>query len=105
VVPQIDRWVERARETAEILSQFDQITIQPNPPHVNFFRLYIRGDAAALTERHMELSKETGTFLFHGLQTAAIPGMAVTELRFVESSLAFDMEQLRPFVERMIFPI
>jgi threonine aldolase len=105
VVPQIDRWVERARETAEILSQFDQITIQPNPPHVNFFRLYIRGDAAALTERHMELSKETGTFLFHGLQTAAIPGMAVTELRFEESSLAFDMEQLRPFVERMIFPI
>jgi threonine aldolase len=102
VEPQIDRWVERAREAAEILSQFDRITIRPNPPHVNFFRLYIRGEAEALTERHKELAKEMGTFLFHGLQTAAIPGMATTEMRFEESSLGFDMGELRPFVERLL---
>lgn len=102
VEPQIDRWVERARETAEILSQFDHIAIRPNPPHVNFFRLYIRGEAEALTERHMELAKETGTFLFRGLQPAAIPGMATMEMRFEESSLGFDLGELRPFVERLL---
>jgi threonine aldolase len=102
VVPQIDQWVEKARETAAILSQFDQITILPNPPHVNFFRLYIRGDAEALTERHLELAKEMGTFLFYGLQPAAIPGISVTELRFEENSLSFDLEQLRPFVKELL---
>jgi threonine aldolase len=102
VVPQIDQWVERAREAAEILSQFDRITIRPNPPHVNFFNLFIRGEAEALTERHLALAAETGTFLFYRLQTAAIPGIAVAELRFEESSLSFDMEQLRPFVERLL---
>ncbi len=102
VEPQIDQWVKRAQEMAEILSQFDPITILPNPPHVNFFQLYIRGDADALTDRHHELAKETGTFLFHRLQPAVIPGIAMTELRFEESCLAFDLDKLAPFVERLL---
>ncbi|MFZ0544664.1 MAG: beta-eliminating lyase-related protein [Candidatus Promineifilaceae bacterium] len=102
VVPQIDQWVEKARETAELLSQFDDIIIRPNPPHVNFFRLYIKGDAEALTERHLEVAKETGTFLFYGLQPASIPGFATTEMRFDENALSFDLSQLRPFVEKLL---
>jgi hypothetical protein len=102
VVPQIDQWVKRARETAAILSQFDQITILPDPPHVNFFHLYIRGDAEALTERHLELAKETGIFIFRGLQPAPVPGLAVTELQIAENSLAFDLEKLAPFVDRLL---
>lgn len=102
VEPQIDQWVKRAQDAAAIFSQFDRITILPNPPHVNFFHMYVRGDAAALVERHMALAKETGTFIFHGLRPAAIPGMGVTELQFQENSLAFDLEQLAPFVARLL---
>lgn len=102
VEPQIDQWVEKAQAAAAILTQFERVTIQPNPPQVNFFHLYIRGDAAALTERHMALAKEMGTFLYHGLQPAALPGFAVTELRFEQNALTFDLEQLAPFVERLL---
>jgi hypothetical protein len=101
VEPQIDSWVEKARETAEILSHFDRISILPNPPQTNFFRLYIRGDAEALVERHKELAKETGTFIFYGLQPTMVPGTAVTEMWFQESSLTFDHTQLAPFVEKL----
>lgn len=102
VEPQIDQWVERARETAEILSQFDRINILPNPPHANFFRLFIRGDADALTKRHHALAKETGTFLFYGLQPTMVPGTVVTEMWFSENALSFDLEKLPSFVERLL---
>nr|NIR68239.1 threonine aldolase [candidate division Zixibacteria bacterium] len=41
VLPQIDTWVMRAQELAAILSEFEPITIKPDPPHVNFFAVYI----------------------------------------------------------------
>ena len=102
VLPQIDRWVARAQEIAAVLSQFDRITIQPDPPHVNFFQLYLRGNLQELVDRHMELAKETGTFLFYGLNPAPVPGIATTEIHCWENALAFDISQLQPFVEQLL---
>lgn len=102
VLPQIDGWVQRAQEVAAILSRFDRITIRPNPPHVNFFQLYIRGDPQALTDKHLELAQETGTFLFFGLGETMVPGIAMTEIHCWENSLAFDLERLPGFLERLL---
>lgn len=101
-LPQIDSWVERARELAAILSGFDRISVRPNPPHVNFFQLYIQGDPEALTEKHHALAQETGTFLFHGLYPTMVPGIAMTEIHCWENALAFDLSRLRPFLERLL---
>jgi threonine aldolase len=76
VLPQIDSWVERARQIAVILSEFDQLTVNPNPPHVNFFQLYVKGDPEQMTQRHMEVAEETGTFLFHSLNQTGVPGLS-----------------------------
>ena len=102
VLPQIDQWVERAREVAAVLSSFDEVTINPNPPHVNFFQMYVRGDHAALTCRHMELAQETGTFVFYGLGPTAVPGLAMTELHCWENALRFDMGMLGSFMEKLL---
>ncbi|MBN1581331.1 MAG: threonine aldolase [Anaerolineae bacterium] len=102
VLPQIDRWVEKTRQIAAVLSEFERIAIRPNPPHSNMFQLYIRGDHQALTERHMVLAQETGTFLFYGLGPAPVPGMATTEVHCWENAVAFGLESLRPFVERLL---
>ncbi len=102
VEPQIDQWVEKAQHAAAILSQFDRITVLPNPPHVNFFHLYIRGDAEALNQRHDELAQETGTFVLYRLQPAAVPGLVVTEMRFEKNAMTFDFSQLHPFMERLL---
>ncbi len=102
VLPQIDRWVERAQEITAVLSQFERITVQPYPPHVNFFRLYIRGDPEQLTKRHMELAEETGTFLFYGLGPSPVPGIATTEIHCFERSLSFELDRLKSFLDQLL---
>ena len=102
VLPQIDSWVKRAREVAVILSEFDQLAVNPNPPHVNFFQLYVKGDPEQMTQRHMEVAKETGTFLFHRLNQTAVPGVGMTEIHCFENALRFDLGALRPFLEKWL---
>ncbi len=98
----IDDWVLKARELAGILSGFDGITVNPNPPHVNFFQLFVKGDADTLTRRHHALAAETGTFLFHSLMPSAVPGIAVTEIHVWENAMTFDVSRLVPFVESLL---
>jgi threonine aldolase len=102
VLPQISSWVERARQVATILSEFDQLTVNPNPPHVNFFQLYVKGDPEQMTERHLEIAEQTGTFLFYGLGPTAVPGLGVTEIHCWENALRFDLDSLRPFLQKWL---
>ena len=102
VLPQIDSWVERAQAVAATLSEFDQLTVNPNPPHVNFFQLYVKGDPEQMTQRHMEVAEKTGTFLFHRLNQTAVPGIGMTEIHCWENALKFDLDSLRPFLEKWL---
>ena len=102
VLPQIDSWVERTRQVAAILSEFDQLTVNPNPPHVNIFQLYVQGDPERMTERHMKIAEETGTFLIHKLNPTAVPGLGMTEIHCWENALQFDLNSLRPFLEKWL---
>ena len=102
VLPHINEWVEKAQEVASILSRFEAIGINPDPPHVNFFHLYIQGDHEMLNNKHMELAKETGTFLFHRLDPTNVPGVAMTEIHCAENSMRFKIEELQPFVEKLL---
>lgn len=101
-LPLIDGWVTRAGDVAAVLTRFRQIRINPDPPQVNFFRMFIEGDAEALTNRHHELAKQTGTFLFHRLNPANVPGWATTEMHMFDNAAAFDLSQLHPFVARLL---
>ena len=102
VLPQIDNWVERAQQVAAILSEFDPLTVNPNPPHVNFFHLYVKGDPEEMTQRHMEVAEETGTFLFYKLNPSPVPGLGMTEIHCWENALRFDLDSLRPFLEKWL---
>ena len=102
ILPQIDSWVKRARQIAAILSEFDQLTVNPNPPHVNFFQLYVKGDPEQMTQRHMSIAEETGTFLFHKLNQTAVPGLGTTEIYCFENAMRFDLDSLRPFLEKLL---
>ena len=102
VVPQIDTWVKRARELAAILSEFESITIKPNPPHVNFFATFIKGDPENLTKRHLEAARHTGTFLTKNISSSPVPGISVTHIQVGEDQMKFDPGALRPFVEKWL---
>jgi threonine aldolase len=102
VTPVIHEFVAAARQAAEILSSFDEITIRPDPPHVNIFQLYIRGEADALNERHLQLAQETGTFLFWSLGESPVPGVAMTEIHCWEEAARFDSAAISSFVEKLL---
>lgn len=102
VLPQINDWVRRAQEIAAILSKFERVFINPNPPHVNIFQLYLQGEPERLTNRHLELAKETGTFLFRSLNPTVVPGLAMTEIHCWENSMKFEVETLKPFMKRLL---
>ncbi len=104
VLPQIDQWVKRAQEVAAVLSSFDKISVRPNPPHVNFFQVYIQGEPKSLTQTHLQLAQETGTFLFFSLGATMTPGIATTEIHCWENSLAFDLDKLPAFLEKLLAP-
>lgn len=99
---QMTHWVDRAQEIARVFSEFDQITVNPNPPHVNFFQLFIRGDADTLIKRHHALAGESGTFLFHNLLPSAVPGIAVTEIHIWGNAMTFDLDRLKPFIDSLL---
>jgi threonine aldolase len=101
-LPQIEKWVEKARQVAAVFAEFDQITVQPNPPQVNFFQIYLRGDREALMERHNQLAQESGVFVFYGLHPTQIPGISMTELHCWENAFDFDLARLRPFLTRLL---
>jgi len=101
-LPQIDRWVRRAQEVAQVLARHERLTVRPNPPQVNFFQLYARGEAETLTEKHLQAAYETGTFLFHALRPTMVPGVAMAEIHCWENAMQFDLEQLPGFLEKWL---
>jgi threonine aldolase len=102
VLPKIDGWVKRAQEVAEIFSCFERVTIRPNPPHVNFFQIYVNGDPKELTAKHHQLAEETGTFLFYGLGPTLVPGIGMTELHCWDNAAKFDLGKLEPFLKKLL---
>ena len=101
-LPQMEDWVARAREVAAVLCRIPGVRVQPDPPQVNFFQLFIEGDHEALSARHLALAKETGTFLFHRLGPSPIPGIAMTEMHMFGNAMRFDMARLSPFMQRLL---
>ena len=99
---QMARWVERAREVAAVLSAHPRVRVNPDPPHVNFFQVFLEGDVESLTVRHHDLARETGTFLFPRLSAASVPGFATTELHLWERAETFDLERLPAFLDALL---
>jgi len=101
-LPNLEDWVIRAREVASAFTKSPGVSVYPDPPHVNFFRLYIAGDHERLNARHLELADETGTWLFGGLGPSAVAGIATTEIHVWENAMRFDLQALQPFMERLL---
>ena len=102
VIPVIDNCVAKAQAVAEIMGQFAEITINPEPPHVNMFHFYLAGEPKALTQRHLQIASETGTYLFNPFNASPVPGIAWSELQFPKESLDFDEDRIAPFLERFL---
>ncbi len=67
----IDRFSEywkKTQEIAEGLSKIPNIRIVPEKPQVNMFHLHIKGEKSKLIEKALQVSKDTGVWIFGDLQ-------------------------------------
>lgn len=63
-----EAYFRKTQEIAQIISQFKEFEVSPNPPQVNMFHLYLRGDKDFLINKALEIADETGVWTFSNLQ-------------------------------------
>lgn len=88
----IPLFVTKTQEIAKIFSKYPKIRVHPNPPHVNFFILYVEEDAKVLNKKHLSLMKKYKASLFPYFENSEIPGFVKSEMHFFENALLFDNE-------------
>ena len=64
---------DRAREVASALAEIDGVTINPDPPQVNMFHVFLAGDREALLAARDEIALDHGLWLFGSLTATDVP--------------------------------
>jgi threonine aldolase len=100
-LPRVPQYCSRAQRIAQILSEFEDVRITPNPPPTNMMHVYVRGDRDRLREAALRLSDETRVWMPSSWNTTAVPDWTMFELSCGEGSLAIDDDEVRDLFGRL----
>ncbi|WP_338868782.1 threonine aldolase family protein [Myxococcus stipitatus] len=75
--------VRRAKTLSEALAADPRLTVHPSPVQTNMFRLFLRGDAQALSLRALALAKDSRVWL-GGFGPTRVPGIIDAEIEVTE---------------------
>jgi threonine aldolase len=92
---------DKALELANILSEFPQIKIVPNPPHTNMMHVYIRGDQERLNEAALYVAAESNTLLFHDVAPSPVPELYKVELSVGDATLELSDDEIRSLFQML----
>jgi threonine aldolase len=95
-LPQIEAYVDKAREVANILRGFDQVSIVPDFPPTNMMHLYFEGERDRLFDAAMQVSTEEKVGLFFGLGDDR-----KLELWIGEGALKISIEEIEKLFKRL----
>ena len=76
----MEAYRDKAVEIAAALTSVPGIRVTPDPPQTNMMHVYLSGSRERLEAAALEISKETGLWLFHPLRASAVPGQSMFEL-------------------------
>ena len=93
---------DKALELANILSEFPQITIVPNPPHTNMMHVYIRGNRERLDEASLYVAAESKTLLFHAVTPSPVPELYKVELSVGDATLDLNDDEIRSLFQMLL---
>jgi threonine aldolase len=85
-LPHMGDYHARALEMAAALSALDGIEVTPNPPHTNMFHAYFQAEPKRLADAALDVSEESGVWLYRPVRPAQVPGWCLAE--FVMGSAA-----------------
>jgi threonine aldolase len=101
-LPRVPQYCARARSIAQILSEFENVTVTPNPPPANMMHVYVRGDREKLRECALRISQETGVWMPSGFNTTALPECTMVEVSCGEGSLNISDGEVRELFGRLL---
>ncbi len=93
---------ERALEVADVLSRIDGVTVNPDPPQVNMFHVFIPGDAESLLAARDVIAEERGLWLHGSLQPTDVPGIQRFEVTIGEGAVGVDLDEIDVAFRRLL---
>jgi threonine aldolase len=90
----MDRYVAKAIEVARHLAALPEIDVLPDPPQTNMMHLHLRGEKEALETAALELSRDTGIWMFGKLRPTSLPSLSIFELTVGDALLTFSEEEI-----------
>jgi threonine aldolase len=100
-LPRVPHYCARARAIASILSEFDGVSVTPNPPPTNMMHVYVRGDRERLQVTALRIAEETGVWMPAAWNATALPDYAMFELSCGEGSLNISDPEVRELFGRL----
>ncbi|MEO8954269.1 MAG: beta-eliminating lyase-related protein [Ktedonobacteraceae bacterium] len=92
----------KAKDIAAILSATPGIEIVPNPPHTNMMHVFLRGEREKLQANALDISEETGIWLFQGLTPTIIPTYQKFELVVGDATLDLSNVEIQGLFQRLL---
>ncbi len=86
----IPGYVQRAKSLTEALAADTRLTVLPRPVQTNMFRVFLRGDPAALGRQRDRIAREQGVWVTNGFSQTRVPGIVETELQVGEGLAGLD---------------
>ncbi len=80
----IPGYVQRAKAITELVAADPRLTVLPRPVQTNMFRIYLRGDPAALRQQRNRIAREDKVWVANGFSPTRVPGIVETELQLGE---------------------
>ncbi|WP_375773081.1 beta-eliminating lyase-related protein [Archangium gephyra] len=100
----IPGYVQRAKSLTEALAADARLTVLPRPVQTNLFRVFLRGDPAALASQRDRIAREHGVWVANGFSQTRVPGVVETELQIGEGLAGLeDADAARAFL-RLLEP-
>ncbi|GAC1350747.1 MAG: aminotransferase class I/II-fold pyridoxal phosphate-dependent enzyme [Ktedonobacteraceae bacterium] len=97
----MQNYCSKAKEVAHVLTSVNGIEIVPNPPQTNMMHLFLRGEREKLVNAALEVSQETGVWLFQGLMPTPLPDYSTFELVVGDATLDLSNEEIGHLFERL----
>lgn len=92
----------KAIDLAAALATLPEIEVMPNPPHINMFHVFVRGDADRLEQATLEIAQEQKIWLVNNWLPSQIPAYQKFELTVGDASLEFSGTEVAKLFDALI---
>lgn len=101
-LPRMAEYWAKAVEVGAELSSLPGVDVVPDPPQTNMMHVYIRGDSERLIQAALDVSVETGVWLFNRLAATPIPAVQRLELTVGSATVDISTDEIMSLMMRVI---